>query len=204
MTNSPLSVRGRRALVALVLYPDATTNRVVHERFGFKIEQTERDELVTLGLIQCRRGPRNAYLHQLTNAGLKQCRQELQAAAPEATKPADRLLFATWQVLARTLPERLHELRSHLGISPPPLPEQILAAYRELTSRPGGPVGLHDLRDLLGADRKELDRVLLEMDNADQILLEPDPDQVGLTPRAREAAVELASRPMHVVRVRGE
>jgi hypothetical protein len=204
MTDQPLSARARRALVALVLHPDATTNRTVHDHFGFKIESAERDELEGHELITCSRGAHNAFVHQLTDAGLRQCRSDLAGAAPEGTKPADRLLFAAWQLLARTLPDSLQQLRAFLGISPPPLSERILAAYQQLATRPGGPVGLEKLREQLDADRKEVDRALLEMDGRREIHLEPDPDRGGLTAEAREAAVDLAGRPMHLVRVRAE
>jgi hypothetical protein len=109
-----------------------------------------------------------------------------------------------WQLLARTLPSSLPELRSFLGEAQPPLRDRILAAYRELATRPGGPVGLEKLREHLNADRKEVDRTLIEMDDLREIHLEPDPDHGGLTAEAREAAVDLAGRPMHLLRVRSE
>ncbi|WP_229070193.1 hypothetical protein [Actinoplanes sp. DH11] len=201
MPNKPLSARARRALVALVLHPDATTNRLVHDQFGFKIESAERGELENRELITCSRGAHNAFVHQLTDAGLRQCRSELTAAPPEGTKPADRLLFVTWQLLAPTLPDSLPRLRSFLGIAPPPLSERILAVYEQLVNRPGGPVGLEKLREHLDADREEVDSTLLEMDGRREIHLEPDPDRGGLTAAARHAAVDLAGRPMHLLRV---
>jgi hypothetical protein len=87
-------------------------------------------------------------------------------------------------------------------MSPPSLPERILAVYQELAARPGGPVGLEKLRVHLDAERKEVDRTLLEMDGRREIHLEPDPDRGGLTAEAREAAIHLAGRPMHLLRVR--
>jgi hypothetical protein len=204
MENTSLSARARRALVALVLHPDATTNRVVHQHFGFKIESGERGELKEGELITCSRGPHNAIVHQLTEAGLRQCRKELSTEAPDGAKPADRILFATWQLLARTLPNSLPALRSFLGEAQPSLRDRILAAYRKLATRPGGPVGLEKLREHLDADRKQVDRILVEMDDRREIHLEPDPDHGGLTAAAREAAVDLAGRPMHLLRVRSE
>jgi hypothetical protein len=204
MQNTSLSARARRALVALVLYPDATTNRVIHQHFGFKIESGERGELEKGDLITCSRGPHNAVVHQLTEAGLRQCRKELSTQAPDGAKPADRILFATWQLLARTLPSSLPALRSFLGEVKPSLRDRILAACRELATRPGGPVGLEKLRAHLDADRQAVDRTLIEMDDRREIHLEPDSDHGGLTTEAREAAVDLAGRPMHLVRVRSE
>lgn len=79
--------------------------------------------------------------------------------------------------------------------------DQILAAYRVLATRPGGPVRLERLRNHLDAGRDEIDRALIEMDDRREIHLEPDPDRLGLPAEAREAAVELAGRPMHLLRV---
>lgn len=85
--------------------------------------------------------------------------------------------------------------------------DRILAAYHDLASRPGGPggpVSLVNLREHLNADRDEVDRTLIEMDDERDIQLEPDPDRRGLTAEAREAAVDLAGRPMHLLRVRSK
>lgn len=202
MMNKPLSARARHALIALVLNPDATTNRTIHEQFGFKIEAAEREELGGHKFITWTRGTHNAFVHQLTDDGLRQCRKELSAGAPDGAKPVDRILFATWQLLARTLPESLDELRSFLRPPPPSLPEQILAAYRELATRPGGTVGLADLRKRLDdSDRDDVDRALIEMDRQRQIQLEPDPDRAALTPEARAAAVDLSGQQMHLILV---
>ncbi len=81
------------------------------------------------------------------------------------------------------------------------LPERILAAYADLTSRPGGTIYLCDLRVRLGdVDRDELDRALLDMDDRRDIQLEPDPDRAGLTAEMRAAATWLAGRDMHLMR----
>jgi len=81
------------------------------------------------------------------------------------------------------------------------LPERILAAYADLTSRPGGGIHLADLRaQLADVDADELDRALVEMDDRRDIQLEPDPDRAGLTTEMRAAAVRLAGRDMHLMR----
>ncbi|MDR7278425.1 hypothetical protein [Catenuloplanes atrovinosus] len=202
MTDKPLSARARRALIALVFHPDATTNRVIHERFGFKIEATERNELDGRGFITWTRAAHNAYAHQLTDAGLRRCRTELSAEAPDGATPTDRILYATWQLVARTLPDSLPELRSYIGVPPPSLPDRILATYRNLVSRPGGTVSLSDLRKHLDVtDRGEVDRTLIDMDRQRRIQLEPDPDRAALTAEARDAAVVLSGQQMHLILV---
>jgi hypothetical protein len=201
MTNQPLSTLARRALIALMLRPDPTTNRILHDEFGFKIGATERAELEDRGLITCTRGAHNAYVHQLNEGGLMRCRAALASEARADARPADRLFLATGHLLADLLPSSLHDLYSLLQ-APPVLPIQILSAYNELAKRPGGPVGLEHLRNRLTADRKEVDQALLELDDHDEIQLESDPDRAGLTPEARKAAIDLGGRPRHLVRTR--
>jgi len=82
------------------------------------------------------------------------------------------------------------------------LPERILAAYADLASRPGGTIYLAALRARLnGVAADELDRALVEMDDDRLIQMETDPDQRGLTAEMRAAAVRLAGRDMHLLRV---
>lgn len=79
--------------------------------------------------------------------------------------------------------------------------EQILTAYRDLVTRPGGSVSLADLRARLGSiSRDELDRVLVEMDDDRVIQLEPDPDRAGLTPEDHAAAIRMCGRDLHLMR----
>jgi hypothetical protein len=200
----PLSSRARRALIALVLHPDAASNRTIHERFGFKIERAEREELAHGKLITCQTVEHNAYVHQLTDGGLRQGRRELEAEAPEGAKPTDRLLYATWHLLARSLPETVEQLKSFLQTPHHSLPERILAVYDELVSRPGGTITLVDLRaHLESVTPGDLNRTLVEMDRRREIQLEPDPDRAALTPQARKSAVTLGGQDMHLMRADG-
>jgi hypothetical protein len=201
MANEPLSPRAHRALIALVFHPDTASNRTLHDHFGFKIESAERKELTERKLVTLQKGQRGAFLHHLTDGGLQHARREKAFEASAAAKPADRLLYATWQLLARSLPETVEELRSFLETTLPPLPERILAIYDHLVTRPGGTITLVDLRAQLDSvDVDELDRTLVEMDRRRQIQLEPDPDRAALTPQAREAAVGLSGQEMHFMR----
>lgn len=79
--------------------------------------------------------------------------------------------------------------------------DQILAAYSDLVTRPGGSVSLADLRARLGSiGRDELDHALIEMDDDRVIQLEPDPDQAAFTPEYRAAAIRMCGRDLHLIR----
>ncbi len=201
MTIQPLTALARRALIVLILRPDAVTNRILQDDFGFKIGPLERAELEDRGLITCTRGAHNAYIHQMKEGGLMRARTALATAARDDARPADRLLHAAGRLLADLLPGSQHELRS-LQQESPVLPIQILSAYNELAKRPGGLVGLEHLRNHLTADRKEVDQALLELSEHDEIQLERDPDRAGLTAAARNAAIDVAGAPRQLVRTR--
>lgn len=81
--------------------------------------------------------------------------------------------------------------------------ESILAACRALIDRPGGTARLADVRDRIG-DWMPVDavtRLLIELDRARVIQLEPEPYRAGLTPQDRAAAVELGGQELHLVRI---
>jgi len=83
--------------------------------------------------------------------------------------------------------------------------QHIIAAADRLATRPGGPVRLTALRAALPAiDRNTLDALLLDLDDDRLIALEPDPDRLGLTADDHAAAVDLAGRQMHLLRVRAK
>ncbi len=78
----------------------------------------------------------------------------------------------------------------------------ILDAYHALKRRPGGPVSLADLRARLdGWQHSVVTDALLGMDWDREIHLQPNPYRAGLTDEDRAAAVLLAGKVMHDVRV---
>ena len=78
-------------------------------------------------------------------------------------------------------------------------PEQVIDTISQLERRPGGTVRLTDVRAHLGDD-PVVGEVLLKLNDARRIQLEPDPDRRGLTAEDHAAAVPLAGRPMHLAR----
>lgn len=81
------------------------------------------------------------------------------------------------------------------------LEDQILATYRQMTSRPGGCVRLADLRTKFSTvARADLDRTLIDMDDERIIQLDPDPDRGGLTSADHAAAIDLVGRALHLMR----
>ena len=78
----------------------------------------------------------------------------------------------------------------------------ILDAYHALKRRPGGPVSLANLRAQLDDwQHSDVTDALLGMDWDREIHLQPNPYRAGLTEGDRAAAVLLAGKEMHDMRV---
>jgi hypothetical protein len=85
---------------------------------------------------------------------------------------------------------------------PKDLEKRVHTVYSELAVRPGELVSLARLRDKLAdVTRDDLDRVLVSMDRARDIQLEPDPNRKALPPEAREAAVRIGGEDKHLVAI---
>lgn len=85
--------------------------------------------------------------------------------------------------------------------------DRVLNAARNLLAEAGkSPTGLlrlEELRDRLSdIPRADVDQALRDLDRDRTIQLDPDPNRAGLTPRARQAAIDVAGEPMHLLSVR--
>jgi hypothetical protein len=78
----------------------------------------------------------------------------------------------------------------------------VIRALRELSPRPGALVPLTVLRARLGHNSPlDWSKVLLFMDDRRLVHLEPESDRFSLTAADHRAAIELAGRQMHLVRL---
>jgi hypothetical protein len=80
---------------------------------------------------------------------------------------------------------------------------RIREAYKRLVRRPGGWVGLAELRPLLGDDvgRTDVDRELKRMDRLPGISVIPEENQKTLTPEERDAAVKIGGKDNHLIAI---
>ncbi|HWO68884.1 MAG TPA: hypothetical protein VNO31_53530 [Umezawaea sp.] len=209
-----LSIPEKSALLALMLFVEEASNPAIKEEYGFPIDKKVRDRLVGSGYITAYQSKelKRAFVHELTEAGWKQCREELAAPTPEGVHKAYRLLFG----LARTLDR--HLTRSRLEMADVFVPHtspkvveapqavdpgrDILAAYDELVSRPGAWVSLTRLRAALPhLTRDEVDQALLRLDLEPWAYLIPEANQKTLSEADREAAIHVGGEDKHLLSI---
>ncbi|ROZ87310.1 MarR family transcriptional regulator [Gordonia sp. OPL2] len=181
-----------------------------------ELKKSSRDKLNRLGLIESRKGARNAFSHSLTDRGWAWCAQELSAAPPPKSLPPIRALYAVMAGVGRYLEAsdlRLHEVFGVVGggsaadaepsAEPPadavPLERRIRATYNAVTSGPGRWVGVLALRQALaGIDRSELDTALVALQREPGVSLIPQEDQMLLTDDGRKASVRVGTQDCHL------
>jgi hypothetical protein len=193
---------------------EEASNTDLREEYGFTIDKKVRDQLVGSGLITARKSKelRGAFVHELTEAGWKQCREELAAETPPGVQKGYRLLFG----LARTLDRHLSRSRLEMAdvfvpgepTEEPAAPQvsdpeaDIRAAYDALVSRPGAWVNLSRLRDALPhLTRDEVDEALLRLNLEPWAYLIPEANQKTLSEADREAAVHVGGEDKHLLSI---
>ncbi|AZG48382.1 MarR family transcriptional regulator [Gordonia insulae] len=180
------------------------------------LKKPSRDKLNRLGLIESRKGSRNAFSHSLTDRGWAWCARELSAAPPPKSLPPIRALYAVMAGVGRYLAAsdlRLHEVFGVAGggsaaeaepsaepsADAVPLDQRIRATYHAVTSGPGRWVGVLALRQALaGIDRSELDAVLVALQREPGVSLIPQEDQMLLTDDERQASVRVGTQDCHL------
>lgn len=213
MTNV-LSLPERSALLALMTFVDKASNPDIRARYHFTIDKKVREQLVDDGFITAYQAKelRGAFVHELTEKGWRQCRDELAADAPKGAWKADRLLCGVLRCVdAFMIRSRLEMADVFVpnGVpegSPAPavsdVDEQIQSAYASLVSRPGGWVSLTRLRGALSqVSRRDLDEALLRLDLQPQIYLISEANQKTLTAADREAAIRIGGEDKHLLSI---
>ncbi|HEX6345718.1 hypothetical protein [Umezawaea sp.] len=209
-----LGLPEKSALLALMLIVEEASNTDIREQYGFTIDKRVRDRLVGSGYITARKSRelRGAFVHELTEAGWKQCREELAAATPSGVQKGYRLLFG----LARALDGHLTRSRLEMAdvfvpgraAAVPTAPRavdpeaEIRAAYDALVSRPGAWVNLSRLRDALPhLSRDEVDEALVRLNLEPWAYLIPEANQKTLSEADREAAVHVGGEDKHLLSI---
>lgn len=86
------------------------------------------------------------------------------------------------------------------ALAPTPVVDQVSQAYDTIANGRGEFVSLARLRDSLpDVPRADLDATLLRLNRERAIALEPDPNRLALTDRARAAAISLGGEDMHLI-----
>jgi hypothetical protein len=182
-------------------------------RLGPKLEVSNRERLNRLGLIQTTK-PGNSYVHELTDAGWRLCRDMFSAQAPPLSKSQGKALYTLLRSLGRYL-EREDlvpaDVFAPAGEEPAPAPTDIAdvdveflvrRAYEGLAGGSGGWVGLSRLRaEMEHVPRPQLDATLKRMYRMPGVSLIPEENQKVLTPDDRAAAVEIGDQDKHLIAI---
>ena len=209
-----LSLPEKSALLALMLFVEEASNTQIREEYGFTIDKKVRDRLVGSGFITARKSKelRGAFVHELTEAGWKQSREDLAAATPPGAQKGYRLLYGVLRTLDRHLARKNLEMadvfvpdRSPRVVeAPQPIDptREILTAYDALVSRPGAWVNLSRLRDALPhLSRDEVDEALVRLNLEPWAYLIPEANQKTLSEADRDAAVHVGGEDKHLLSI---
>ncbi|MGV9713821.1 MarR family transcriptional regulator [Gordonia sp. NPDC003424] len=182
------------------------------KRLAPELTKNSRETLNDLGLLESTRGPRNSYVHALTDSGWAWCTEELTADAPKGAQPPIRALYSIMAGIGRYLDTE--DLRLYEVFRPPAAPREqqaadgaavadiaarIRAAYAELASRPGAWVPVGALRSTLDdVDPATLDESLVALQRTPGVSLIPQEDRALLDDAERAAAVVVGTQECHL------
>lgn len=196
-------------LLVLLLENEEVPNPDLKNEYGIDLRPTGRTKLIKAGLIETRKeGPR--LVHKITETGLAWCANELtEVEPPTRSGPLVRLAF---EVLRRTvsdlrqrgipLVDALHPTDDAEPDEPDDLESLIRTAYQALSVKPQDWVRLAKLRPRLnGAEKNEVDEVLLAMAKTGLVHLAPDSNRKVLTDADHAAAIRIGSENKHLMAI---
>ncbi len=186
------------ALVVLMAEAREVSNGEMEQLAGFRLDGSDRRGLVELGLIECRKGRRNQFFHQLTDRGWQACRDLSGGERAKVMGPAGRALYVLLDGLQRALDE---ERRSPGEFFRPTIEARVRSAYKKAESVDGW-VSLADIRDALSdVNRDALDDALIRMDKLPDVHVFPVANLKSLTKRDREAALRMGGEDNHALKI---
>jgi hypothetical protein len=201
----PLGNPEKTALIALLLVDGEISTPELKKRHGVDLRKDTREALNEAGLITSHT-KKSPHRHQITKVGETRCEELL--AAMERPPRTSAMLGVVFDVLASVI----GYLRQHdiplvnviRGIETEltDLESMIRKAYEELSVKPQDWVRLAKLRPRLnGADKDEVDRVLLAMTRTGLVHLAPDSNRKALTADDHAAAIRIGSENKHLVAI---
>ncbi|MGW5052749.1 hypothetical protein [Actinokineospora sp. NPDC004072] len=167
---------------------------------GIDLRPAGRQRLNKAGLLKTATDTR-PYMHQITDEGIAWCEREL--AAIEAPARSGPMIVIALDLLRR-IAAHLSRTGASLAeiISPRDLETLIRAAYLDLSVKPQDWVRLAKLRPRLdGAERSEVDAVLLRMVRAGEAHLAPDSNRKVLTEADHAAAIRVGNEDKHLMAI---
>lgn len=188
--------------------------------FGPELSKPSREKLNRAGLVHSEIISRR-YVHTLTDDGWAWCAAHLGADAPGRAQPSSRALFTVLQGLDRHLRRSDTLISEVFAPRSPTAPEdatpeaattadapvsdneqRIRDAYHRLAPRPGGLIGLAELRaQLVDVGRADLDQGLRTLQRIPGVSVIPEPNQKTLTEADRAAAVSIGGQQCHLLAI---
>lgn len=206
MNSDRLSVKERAALLALLTEPRGLSNPELERRVGFRLDGRERRRLNELRLVDSRKDGQ-AYVHELSDAGWRWCRDEFVAEPGPRPGSMERALYALLPHVRRHLDghgESLGDLFAPGADAPSgqDAESSIVAGYRALATEPGAFIKLSELRQKLAdVPRADTDVALGRMYRAQHINLIPQSNRQRLSDAEREAALRIGGEDKHLISI---
>ncbi|QFZ16977.1 hypothetical protein [Saccharothrix syringae] len=190
----------RAALIVLMLENRDVRNKELTEDLKTRLGKQGRERLNDLGLLHSWK-EKSGIVHRITDEGITWCLKDLVAGGPPTRSGSlSRAHFAVLRTFIQ-----YHQRQGTLAEvirSGADLESVIRAAYLELSAKPQDWVRLARLRPRLnGADRDEVDAVLLEMVRTGTVHLAPDSNRKVLTEADHAAAIRIAGEDNHLVAI---
>ena len=190
----------RAALIVLMLENRDVRNVELDRELKVRLRKDGRERLNDIGLLHSWK-EKNGLWHRITDEGIAWCMKDLAAGeTPPTSGPLSRAHFAVLKVFIQ-YHQRQGTLADVIRASAD-LESVIRAAYLELSVKPQDWVRLAKLRPRLnGAEKDEVDAVLLEMVKTGTVHLAPDSNRKVLTDADHAAAVRVAGEDNHLVAI---
>jgi hypothetical protein len=189
----------KAALMVLMLANRAVPNTELVSQHKIRLSPADRDTLNDDGLLETSMKTR-PYVHQITNDGIEWCMADLVDGEPPSRSGALARVHA--ELLRRFV--RYHQQRGTLAdaIRLGGLESLIRAVYLDLSVKPQDWIRLARIRPRLnGADKGEVDEVLLKMVRTGKVHLAPDSNRKVLTDADRAAAIRIGSEDKHLLAI---
>lgn len=189
----------RAALLVLMLENREVPNTELVNQHKIRLSPADRGPLNKAGLLRTRTENRRL-LHRITDEGIDWCVTDIvEAAPPSRSGPLAR---ANAELLRSLV--RYHQQRGTLAeaIRSGSLESLIREVYHDLSDGPQDWIRLARVRPRLnGADKSEVDEVLLRMLKTGTVHLAPDSNRKMLTEADHEAAVRIGGEDKHLIAI---
>jgi hypothetical protein len=189
----------RAALLVLMLEDREIPNPELDKQFKIRLAPADRAALNADGLLATSEG--RPLRHTITDKGIDWCMTDLvEGDAPSRSGPLARANADVMHRVIGYLRQRgllVEAIRSGTGLE-----SLIRAVYFDLSVKPHDWIRLARIRPKLnGADRADVDAVLLKMMRTGRVHLSPDSNRKMLTEDDHAAAVRIGGEDLHLLAI---